>query len=788
MVGNLEGVPAVVASVVAAVERAARCLEALPAPEREVIKDALESALAPPGGGSGASGNETFRLSLLLAAQHRAQGEGRPPGRESAPPGADGGKFSQTAARVTTLLPESAEFEEAFRDLVASLRLARKSGPRDLMGRVYRQFLASRFNKHGSVFFTKPPSAVLLTRVALGWPSERLKSPSDLLICDFACGSGTLLVAAYGALKSLQEGPTRENFDAASFHRRFVAEQVHGFDASWYSVLMTEGTLLGLERGSNAPACAPNVRWMPLGGLGGRLGSLEFFLDDRDDHDGGLPLPRFGFDFVAINPPFARSCGDNLQFGHLSAEERAATASRLKALRRSAGVPGTGQAGQAADFVVLAQKRTRPGGRLAFVLPKSLLFGPSWRPLREFLCANARLEVLFVNYEPPTFAFSENSNLSEVMIVATNEAPAGDSTTWIVSVEREPADEDEAAALADLLVERLAPPPTARRRASTGGTGEFDALEACSARGRVWRVPQASLERHAVTWGRVVGFLDPALCRSVLGLVEGGELRVGSDILKLPLVRLGDLGRLGLDRAQITRQTSPAPPTDTASDREGGSPVPSLPVFWGRDNSRVDRLVVEPTGQRWLKDGQVRRFEALRASLGRLLVPETLFLPTTKVFAPLCSDPVLANVHWSFVPRRDLVALDGALVDAALLDEVLAGWFHTTVGTLLLLAHRQETRGPWVHFKKRVLVEMPALDVTALPSERLELLARTFRRLSTRLWERPYLEQVVGGDRRELDVAFLLAASPDASPPRVERLLDTLGKACDGPLLHEGIP
>lgn len=53
-------------------------------------------------------------------------------------------------------------------------------------------------------------------------------------------------------------------------------------------------------------------------------------------------------------------------------------------------------------------------------------------------------------------------------------------------------------------------------------------------------------------------------------------------------------------------------------------------------------------------------------------------------------------------------------------------WLNSTLGLLLLLAHREETRGAWVQFKKPVLEAMPVLDLTRMSKTRLSNLARCY--------------------------------------------------------------
>lgn len=59
-------------------------------------------------------------------------------------------------------------------------------------------------------------------------------------------------------------------------------------------------------------------------------------------------------------------------------------------------------------------------------------------------------------------------------------------------------------------------------------------------------------------------------------------------------------------------------------------------------------------------------------------------------------------------------------------EKSLVLWLNSTLGILMLLAHREETRGAWVQFKKPVLSDMPVLDLTQLSPETLAELAKAY--------------------------------------------------------------
>jgi len=59
------------------------------------------------------------------------------------------------------------------------------------------------------------------------------------------------------------------------------------------------------------------------------------------------------------------------------------------------------------------------GGRIGLVLPKAVLGGVAWRKVREVLLEKYHIEYIISSFEGPnSWNFSENTSLSEVLLVA----------------------------------------------------------------------------------------------------------------------------------------------------------------------------------------------------------------------------------------------------------------------------------------------------------------------------------------------------------------------------------
>ena len=207
-----------------------------------------------------------------------------------------------------------------------AIQMAKGDMPRDVVGITFCNAIQAA--KHEGAMYTTLPAATLLTRLMfhksrIDWKNtEKVKS---LRIVDFACGSGTLLIACANYILDKVRKKDREAVANALF------EQIlYGFDCNRRAIFQT-ATGLGM--------IAPSVKFkhtqlraMPLGEHPEkkkfvRLGSLELLLDNKDDwffyqplgqgelfshHSLGQKLDRqpepihmpATFHFAIMNPPF----------------------------------------------------------------------------------------------------------------------------------------------------------------------------------------------------------------------------------------------------------------------------------------------------------------------------------------------------------------------------------------------------------------------------------------------------------------------------------------------------
>jgi hypothetical protein len=454
-------------------------------------------------------------------------------------------------------------------------------------------------------------------------------------------------------------------------------------------------------------------------------------------------LPKI--DLCVMNPPFTRSVGGNLLFGNLPDKERADLQRKLQDIVKRRGLSASITAGLGSVFFALGDQYLKEGGRLAFIVPRALLSGVAWGKTRELIGRGYHLEWIVVSHEPNHWNFSENTNLSEVLVVARKrETAAEQERVGCANLWRQPRNAVESLTIVRALVENVAPDVRAEHGVLHLNLGVDTMGEAVSVpwawlRERLWGLPCAFAQAEAV---RVLfHLLERRLYLPARGRVERPA--------KLPLCPLRQLGELGHDRAGVHGGFSVA------------RSVTDYPALWGHDAQAMTTLEQAPNEflaplARATRGRVLRSATHLWQKAGRTLIAERLWLKTMRLAAVRTTEDVLANVWWPFLPK---VASPEA-------EKSVVLWLNSSLGLVILLGHREETRGAWVGFKKGVLEDMPVLDVRKLGEKALHRLAAAFDRLSRKPLL-PFPDMACDPTRAGIDEAIAEALGlPDLGPLR----------------------
>jgi hypothetical protein len=646
----------------------------------------------------------------------------------------------KVAHGILTALPADEDTDVAIANLARrSLDIvAKKAALRhDLMGRIYHLLLQEA--KYLGTYYTSVPAATLLLKLALDIDNSDIDwsdidQISQLRIADLACGTGTLLMAANQAItdnfvKSMAargEAVTAERL--TRLHTVLVETALYGYDVLPSAVHLTASTLAML-----APeTCFRKMQLysLPLGRMQSGeiyLGSIDYISADLirtqlslmgreagaerigdEDAESVAPLPRLNL--CVMNPPFVRSVGGNLLFGSLH-EHRHALQERLAERLRTTRLSASSTAGLGSVFTGVGDQHVEPGGRLALVLPAAVTTGVAWEKTRALINGKYVLEKLVSSHHPDRWNFSENTDLSEVLIVArkrrpgdTDAAVAGDRTQFI-NLWHNPGTSVQALSIGEAIA-RGAPAPLERNgqpfagvsRVMIGGTQYGEAVE----------IPWADV-RSGPWLGAC--FAQTELIRTVWFLRKGELFVPGRDItLSLPITALGKLGTLGPDRRDIH------------DGYELSNSRTAYAAYWGHDSNRVRMMAGQIN--RWLSPRTepapnrraVRNPPLLWSRSGPLMIAERLWLITQRLVAVQLPESALSNVWWPYRLRKPNEVAEKALVLC----------LNSTLGIMTFFGHRAPTRGPWVDFKKPLLAALPVLDVLALGKQQLTRLASLY--------------------------------------------------------------
>lgn len=356
--------------------------------------------------------------------------------------------------------PEAREVISTLTEMVHSLAGLGVTSTGEMAGQMFGKLIADR--KFLATFYTRPESASLLAELAM----QRLDLDHDwsdqteveaLRIADLACGTGTLLTAAYQRIASrvrrasVTHSDGCDGRDDAAMHPVLVEKALIGADIMPAAVHLTSMLLASMH--PSVTFDDSGVHLMPYGdrGTGAQIGSLELLdstfqrsinlgaspqritgvgVRSESELDATTVIPHNTADLVIMNPPFTRTTNHAAAAANVplpafagfntSHAEQTAMSKRLKQLRGE-DAAGHGNVGLASDFFDLAHAKAKPGGTIAFVLPLTVISGEDWQGTRDVLSREYGdiCVVAIAAAGAASCAFSADTNIAEVLIVAT---------------------------------------------------------------------------------------------------------------------------------------------------------------------------------------------------------------------------------------------------------------------------------------------------------------------------------------------------------------------------------
>lgn len=666
------------------------------------------------------------------------------------------------AHRILLSFPTSPNTEAILKQLIHEALKIVSSGvllKHDLMGRIYHRLLLRTTGGYYATYYTSIPAAWILANLTvktpnpnLHWGFGRVQNIKKLKIIDPACGSGTLLSAAYSAVKDSYILSREEGLNLKDLHTSLLENVLYGWDILDYAAHLTLTTLA--FHNYRASFSQTNICTLPVG-IGSmreiHLGSLDYLLDQKTFKGKGFTLPATEknlsgarevlieppeCDIVIMNPPFSRSAGTvNIKFGYTKKETMDLLNKELRKMGNKMGFTGIGQAGLGAYFILLGDRLLKKGGRISTVIPRAILSGVSWIKIRNKLLKHYEMEFIISNHDPGNpeegvepWNFSENTDLGEILMVARKtHSPIENKITTIINLWNKPKNEVES-----LIIANRSMAARKRKDLMFFEEGTYEVLKLTKALGTVYNVSQKYLKYNFLF---PVLFAHPDLNKFVFKLLNNSVF---------PLCPVKQITQqLGIDRKQIH-----------VSFKKVQHSTP-FKVAWSYPKSLNTLELPDQFVGYGLPTG--KKATSLFNHAGVLLVAGTLYTASQSIISTFSPKPILANVFWEIQTNEKFAKL-------------LTVWLNSTFGLMLYLSASISSVGSTFNLKKDQLSNLFVLDVSKLSKSRINLLVQFFEKNRSRHFlsfpDEFNLASKGQGLRKEIDdyIVMVLGLNIDLQP------------------------
>ena len=644
-------------------------------------------------------------------------------------------------------------------------------GRHDLAGRIFNRLISER--KLLAAFYTSIPASTLLAGLALStdrWEGvdwNDAEGISELRVVDPACGTGTLLMAAYRQIVHNHTATTPVDSDSSFLHKTLVENVIAGADVVQAAIHLTAATLA---------AMSPSVRFdqMQLHTLKlGRdedgkiwLGSLDWleaseiqsFFSATEEQIGavsntGSIVQRPFSDLVISNPPFTRRGSDGGKEEALSRvfsvpegdrDSQHSIAKRTSALLKN--TVANQIAGHASSFTVLADRLVNRGGRIALVLPVTALFGESWRDVRQMLSSKYEIEFVVSSHDPALRSMSYDTGIAEVLLVARrleeNDNPTGRGR--FVNLWRAPYQETDALALvraattaASTHLLRSDGPPVGGSPLIVGGEQWGETVDG----------PLGDGPWTAARWRRTeTGQFGSALEGGVIWTHDGTRIAG-----RVPVATLGEVCNVGPQHRKIRGSLG------VFNAYHGWNAEAQFLAIWRHRESIHQGMIAEPNA--WLVPKPGVDHAPIWSQAGSLQMTPDVQYDSQRIMATITNTHALGVRAW-----HTLSVHENDAVVKSRLEIALALWCNSTLGMLLHANHSSRAQRGRGQGNKGMLESLMTLDVRELDAWQLEEALDIWQDLKNRKFQ-SFHQCAVDPARIELDqriVRDLLGLGEDA--------------------------
>ena len=634
---------------------------------------------------------------------------------------------------------EAAQLLTGLRTTVEDVAATGANQAHDLTGRIFQRLIADR--KYLATFYTLPSSAALLARLAVAKlcpePAEGIDdidwSDADavgkLRIGDFACGTGALLSAVYDQIAVRHE---QAGGDLAALHPVMMEEVLYGCDVMPSAIHITGSTLSGAQ---------PTVKFgksrlytLAYGRQDDgtvRIGSLELLQSSatmtlfntadpalRTGSAGeetaaqvAVEIPDEGFDLVIMNPPFTRNtnkaAGRANTFApafaafEASDEDQRDMAKRMSKL--SSKTCYHGHAGMASAFAALADRKLKPGGVLALVLPLSTSAGFAWQGFRNML-ENDYTDMTVLSIaaaDNDSLSFSADTGMAECLVIARKLKPGEPQSdrTRFASLQHRPQGFAHASAVAKIVASR-----SCVRQIEDGPYGGTPLIVGDEIAGQMLAAASQSDEE---VWGSV-RLADYSLAQSAYALSNSRLWLPGSSIsIGIELVLLSTMAKLGFHHLDITGLPSKGPPQGPFS-KTVSSPTATYPALWNHDAKAETRIVCNPDSQLQVRSGMEGKAAIVWATASRAHINLDFRFNSQPLVVAFTDRESIGGRAWPNVK-----------FDNPQFDHIFTVWCNSTLGLLCFWWHSNRQVAGRGTTTKTTARTLPVLDFRALTNKQI---------------------------------------------------------------------
>ena len=641
----------------------------------------------------------------------------------------------RTALGALSIDPDTSQAVKSLARVVAQVSEQVHGLRHDLLGRIFHRVLDTA--RYDGSFYTSTAAALLLASLAVreddgNWSDSNFIA--SLRICDPACGTGTLLMAAAERIRDLRMAAGTINAEDDEYLDLHLVEDVlWGYDINLSATHMAASTI-----GMLSPATKfsrMNIHRTLLGVINGAayLGSLEFLsgqarlaawpsITQQVESGQEMAEKPPPMDLVIMNPPFTR---DSLRHDQFDPVDELLIKEREKVvLGDDISTPWFEKLGRPVDperaaarlhssggaFTVLANDLLKSdSSTLALVLPSVVPTAPGNLGLRKYLADKFHVDTIVSSHDPTRIFFSENTSIGEILLVCRRWNGDGPKPpTRFVNLARNPATAVEALDTASRIEQRELLPAN-------------------------FTVQHVESDRIARGDWNAVNFLSPFLVESYQKLSE-------TNLASVPTVPLSKLAEVGPEGRRIRDSYNHSDMPTTSSRR----------ALWYHRSDVTRSMRAEPDV--YIEPKPSKRARRLAESYweqrSNLLLPHHLRLNVARVAAVMLPDQAVGS-NWTPCRPRD----PGN-------SKALCLYLNSTPGLMTLLGGRDNRVPSYPSFSLDTLRSLPIPDFSALVTEKVDLLDSWFDWLGNdtllpfpRMFEDPV--------RRQIDEAVIQALGLD---------------------------